>query len=190
MQAVLRPAFVRRLSGTCPVSVRSLLGGVRVIAGWPMDDKLQVILDSLPEKPPRSRLEPYCELIDELRRRGRTYREIARILVEKCQLQVSRSTVHDFVRGRSRTKPKPAKRKTPGSAETTSVSQPAVTGRTTRANTANQGRPPVDEVQQRIAALKLRPAPEQTSPKQFHYDPSEPLRLPQKRRKNPGDKAP
>ena len=71
-----------------------------------MDDKLQVILDSLPEKPPRSRLEPYCELIDELRRRGRTYREIARILVEKCQLQVSRSTVHDFVRGRSRTKPK------------------------------------------------------------------------------------
>ena len=124
MQAALRLAFVRRLSGTCPVSVRSLLGGVRAIAGWLMDDKLQVILDSLPEKRPRSRLEPYCELIDELRRRGRTYREIARILVEKCQLQVSRSTVHDFVRGRSRTKPKPAKRKTPGSTETTSVANP------------------------------------------------------------------
>ncbi len=161
-----------------------MLDGVRAMPGWLMDDKLQVILDSLPEKPPRSRLEPYRELIDELRRRGRTYREIARILVEKCQLQVSRSTVHDFVRGRSRTKPKPAKRKTPRSAETTSVSQPAVTGRTTGANTANQGRPPVDEVQQRIAALKLRPAPEQTSRRQFHYDPSEPLRLPPKRRKN------
>jgi transposase len=30
-----------------------------------MDDKFQDILDSLPEKPPRSRLEPYTELIGE-----------------------------------------------------------------------------------------------------------------------------
>src|ERR1017187_5089462 len=56
-----------------------------------MDDKFGGLLDSLPEKPPRSRLEPYSELIVELRRRGRTYREMARILAEKCK-------VHDGAR--------------------------------------------------------------------------------------------
>ena len=66
-----------------------------------MDGKLQYILDSLPEKPPRSRLEPYRELIEELRRRGRTYREIAHVLGEKCHLETAVSTIHDFVRVRS-----------------------------------------------------------------------------------------
>jgi hypothetical protein len=37
------------------------------------------ILDNLPEKPPRSRLEPYRESILEMRRRGRPLREIARV---------------------------------------------------------------------------------------------------------------
>src|SRR5688572_16345823 len=75
-----------------------------------MDDKFQDIVDSLPEKPARSRLEPYNELIDELRRRGRTYREIAHILAEKCQLIAGASTIHDFVRVRSLKTRKPAKR--------------------------------------------------------------------------------
>ena len=38
-----------------------------------MGGHFQDILDSLPEKPARSRLEPYRELIEELRRRGRTF---------------------------------------------------------------------------------------------------------------------
>ena len=63
-----------------------------------MDDKLQDILDGMPEKPPRSSLEPYRELIKELRRRGRTYREIAHILAEKCQLRAAASTVNRFLR--------------------------------------------------------------------------------------------
>jgi hypothetical protein len=64
-----------------------------------MDDKFQDILDSLPEKPPRSRLEPCNELIGELRRRGRTYREIRDILAEKCGTQVSVSTLPRFPSG-------------------------------------------------------------------------------------------
>ena len=71
-----------------------------------MDDRLKDILDTLPAKSPRSRLEPYREFIQELRRRGRTYRDIASLLLEKCQVQVSASGVHDFVRTRSRTKQK------------------------------------------------------------------------------------
>ena len=62
-----------------------------------MDSEFRKILESLPEKPPRSRLEPYAELIDGLRRRGRTYRDVVEILAEKCQLQVSISTLHDFL---------------------------------------------------------------------------------------------
>lgn len=140
-----------------------------------MDDKFQDILDSLPEKPPRSRLERYSKLIDELRRRGRTYRDIAGILAEKCQLQVSVSTVHDFVRVRSHI------------AKHQRIATPRISsddvGRSPRMNLAKGKAPPIDEVQRRIAALKLRRAPAKASPKQFQYDPSEPLHLPAKTRK-------
>src|SRR5438034_5098526 len=143
-----------------------------------MDDSFQEILDSLPEKRSRSRLEPYGRLIDELLRRGWT-RGIAGILAEKCQLQVSIRTIHDFVRIRSRSKRTSPKHQAPEPSEKMKVSTARAEGKTAE----EQEIPPVDEVQQRIAALKQRPAPAQTGPKQFHYDPSEPLRLPPKRRK-------
>ncbi len=66
-----------------------------------MDEKFRAILDGLPPKPPRSRLEPYWELISEMRNRGRTYREIAQVLDEHCRVSVAPSTVHGFVRARS-----------------------------------------------------------------------------------------
>ncbi len=133
-----------------------------------MDEDFQDILDSLPEKPPRSRLEPYGRLIEELLRRGRTYREVARILAGKCQVRVSISTIHDFVRLRSRSKRNPPKR------QRVSPDSPAeAKGRSVE----EQEMSPVDEVHQRINALKHRPAPAESSPKQFDYDPNEPLRL-------------
>jgi len=52
-----------------------------------MDANLQKLLDELPEKSPRSRLEPYREFIEQLRNKGRTYRNIAEILAEKCSVQ-------------------------------------------------------------------------------------------------------
>jgi hypothetical protein len=69
-----------------------------------MDANLEDILDELPDKPPRSRLETYREFIEELRSKGRTYRNIAEILAEKCGVQVTGSGVHYFVRSRSRAK--------------------------------------------------------------------------------------
>lgn len=74
-----------------------------------MQDKFKAILDTLEKTPARSRLEPYGELIDELRRRRRTYRDIARILTEECKFNTSRSTVHDFVQSRLRKISKPNK---------------------------------------------------------------------------------
>jgi hypothetical protein len=49
-----------------------------------------------------SRLEPFSELIQELRRRGRTFREITAILREKFQLRVASNTVVRFVAGQLR----------------------------------------------------------------------------------------
>jgi hypothetical protein len=59
-----------------------------------MDKQLEDILNSLPPRAPRSRLEPYADLIDEMRRRSWTFRDIARVLGEKCNVEVSPSNVH------------------------------------------------------------------------------------------------
>src|SRR5207253_7850661 len=93
------PALVPHLSRLCPAHYFSEEGRL-------MEGKLDEILDGLPEKPPQSCLESLCDFINELRRSKRTYREIAQILEEKCQLRVSKSTVHRFLRARSRRKRK------------------------------------------------------------------------------------
>jgi hypothetical protein len=69
-----------------------------------MDTKFTAILNSLSSKEPRSCLEPYSELIIEMRKRGRTYREIADVLKQTCGLTVGKSTVHDFVLAHSKSK--------------------------------------------------------------------------------------
>jgi hypothetical protein len=63
---------------------------------FPIDD----ILATVPARPSRSRLEPYRDLIEELRRRNVTFREIAEILSDRCDVHVSRAAVHDFLKRR------------------------------------------------------------------------------------------
>jgi IS30 family transposase len=135
------------------------------------------ILKNLPEKPMRSRLEPYGKLIKELLRHRRTYREIARILSENCQTRVSISTIHDFVRLRLR-----AKRDLPKSRSVPTKAKIGTTSRIDEKEPLSVEREPTlaDDLHQRIAALKQRPASIQGTAKQFHYDPDEPLHLPQK----------
>jgi hypothetical protein len=67
-----------------------------------MEPAIENILESLPSKPPRSKLEPHREFIRELRRRGRTYREVARIFQERLGLSVAPSTLHYFIKVRAR----------------------------------------------------------------------------------------
>ena len=69
-----------------------------------VDAKFEAILNSLPAKEPRSRLEPYSELITEMRKRGHSYREITQVLKKACGLKVGTSTVNDFVLARSKSK--------------------------------------------------------------------------------------
>jgi len=59
-------------------------------------------LGDLPSKPPRSKLEPHRELIRELRRKGRTYREVARLFHERLGMYVAPSTLHSFVKVRAK----------------------------------------------------------------------------------------
>ena len=114
-----------------------------------MESKLQDILNSVTVKPGRSRLEPYGELLDELRRRGLTYRDIAAILAEKCEFHVSKSAINDFVRAQSRRKGNSAKR--------IAIDAMIVTPMVPRATTmASAQKPSEDEVRQRIAAFKAR----------------------------------
>lgn len=132
-----------------------------------MDAHLNKILAELPIKPPRSRLEPYCEFIEELRSRGRTYRDIAEILAEKCAVQVTASGVHDFVRTRTRAKNRSAGHGT--KSNPLPVSKP-VAAETSPASAST-------EVQRKIAALKARNTAPNPGPPAFEYDPDKPLRL-------------
>ena len=148
-----------------------------------MKDQLQEILDSLDEKTPRSRLAPYRKLIIELRRRKYAYREIRRILREKCQVQVSISTLHDFVRAQARKKTQRpisttavSERPEPKKADRTPEIVPMPIPLLTLKSSPPVGSP--DEIRQRIAALKQRAAqPPEPEAKLFDYDPDQPLHL-------------
>ena len=69
-----------------------------------MDDSLRQLLDAEPVTAPRSKLEPYYDVIRELRRKRRTYEQIAQFLAEHCLLTVARTTIHAFVAVRARRK--------------------------------------------------------------------------------------
>ena len=60
-----------------------------------MDDKIRNLVDQLPDKAPRSKLEPHTELISALRRKRYTYQEIARFLKEHvpCRWRRAQSTI-------------------------------------------------------------------------------------------------
>jgi hypothetical protein len=143
--------------------------GSEIPAGAPMEDQLKQILESLPEKPPRSRLAPYREFIEELRWVGRTYRDIAAILAGKCQLNVSASAIHDFVRIHGGGQRKRSARNLEG-----------------RRSSARPEREPADNIvktdsnlsmRERILALKLSEQTSQPDREVFQFDASEPLRL-------------
>jgi hypothetical protein len=67
-----------------------------------MEESLESIYASVPPDPPRSRLEPYRELILRWRRQGRTYRRICQLLHDNCDLKISYLALYEFVQSRSR----------------------------------------------------------------------------------------
>ena len=149
-----------------------------------MDDKLNDILDRLPPKRPRSRLDPHAALIEEMRRRGRTYREIARVLAENCLVQSSPSNIYYFVKLRAR-EAKQEKAQQARQTQAESVGSSKSSAQATVRNPAPPKNLP-SEVAQRIAAVKNRKPPE-PSPIGFAFDPDEPLRLIDPGKQKPGE---
>jgi hypothetical protein len=137
-----------------------------------MDDRFKAILESVPKKHQRSKLEPFTELIRQLRRRGHTYREIARILAEKCDMVVASSTLVRFAATLAREKRKYSKH--PNARKSRGKMTPTVGVNVTSAA-------PDADLRKRIEALKQRPAKPENSSKQFIYDRDQPLQLPHKK---------
>ena len=136
-----------------------------------MEHTLQAILDSLPPRRRRSKLEPYAALIHALRTRGRSYREIVTILRERCSLRVAVHTVYHFVRARAQ---QPGARCPPRRQPSEPVRRPSVAEASP--SPFSPGGP--DDVWARIAAVKQRPpAAPADEPKAFEYDENKPLQL-------------
>jgi hypothetical protein len=132
-----------------------------------MLDEAQIreLLQDLPERAIRSGLEPYRELVLELRRRSFSYRQIAKLLVERCGFEISHSAIHDFVQKHVVNPPlvKPS-----GSEEPPAAFVP-------HSNPEPRGADP--SIRERIEALKRqKPAP-QVEETGFRFDPAKPLHL-------------
>jgi hypothetical protein len=153
---------------------RTISGSVRPsgaynkgIVGIAMDPVISRLMDDLPDKPPRSKLEPHADVIAALRRKRHTYREIAGFFREHLSITVSPSTIHDFVRvrrGRGKRKVGSAQDEVP--ADPKALHRPKASEKPSVADEA---------ARQRIAAVKRRTA-EEPQPL-FKYEEDEPLKL-------------
>ena len=124
-----------------------------------MDPTLLSLLETIPQKPPRSKLETHRELIRQLRRKGCTYRDIVRILRERVGLDVAVSTIHSFVKVRAKHRKQIQYELPPLEPESPLI------------------RVSPDDVASRIAALKAKPIGQKAKPKHFHFEESEPLKI-------------
>src|SRR6516225_203817 len=132
-----------------------------------MNDRFREILDSLPHAKPRSCLEPYKQLIQELRFRKRPYREIVHVLAAECGIRVSHSTLHEFVQRHLS-----ARRKSAEDCSQLQAAQKLATKHISEGRPATGGR-----VMERIEALKRKVENSPKEPRGFQFDSSQPLRL-------------
>ncbi len=130
-----------------------------------MDDKIRTILEEMPDKS-RSKLEPHADLIRELRRKGRTYEDIARFFAVRLNLKVAPSTIYAFVRVRARRR------------ERSPIELPSARASKRRSYLAHL---PLDqsdiEIRQRIEELKRRQPPQKPEMPRFEYDENQRLEL-------------
>ena len=124
-----------------------------------MDPTLLSLLETIAQKPPRSKLETHRELIRQLRRKGCTYRDIVRILHERVGIDVAVSTIHSFVRVRAKHRKQVQYELPPPESHSKSFSLGP------------------DAVASKIAALRAKPIEQKAKPKHFHFEESEPLKL-------------
>jgi hypothetical protein len=135
-----------------------------------MENAHQAILDNLPPRPRRSKLEPYAALIRALRARNRSYREIVTILRDGCGVHVALHTLHHFVRAQEQKK---GARRRPRRQPSEPVRRASGAG----ASPSTRSPDGSEDVWTRIAAVKQRAPASAAEPKAFAYDENEPLQL-------------
>jgi hypothetical protein len=128
------------------------------------EPQIQALLKDLPERAIRSGLEPYRELILEQRRRTFSYRQITRLLVERCGFEISHSAIHDFVRKHGAT---------PALVKSDNSEQPAPFAPSKNPD----GRGPDPSIRDRIEALKRQKPALKAEETDFRFDPAKPLNL-------------
>jgi hypothetical protein len=137
-----------------------------------MNPELQRIFDNVPEDKPRSRLEPFREVILRWRRQGRTYRRIQELLADECSIQVSTTMLFKFVKARSRPR-KPESKAEPESPPMQTPTEQAMTFR------PRPRRTPEETAAMREAASASNHKPvfqiEPETKPLFVYNPSRPL---------------
>jgi len=178
------PAFFRlsfrHLFGFCMASVLISAQHLRAcdaLLGHSMDPRFEAVLKRLPQKRYRSCLEPYKDLIREMRKRGCCYREIAQVLHEEFGLKVGMSTINDFVLSRM-------KSKTRVNGNRTSFSG-TDRNRNTRIGTGEhhkETQEPARHFQKQSHSTLSKPAPDVP----FKYNPNEPLRILRKKGEHDG----
>jgi hypothetical protein len=137
----------------------------------PMDPRLEEILTTLPPIVAKSRLEPYRAFVLRLRRDGRTYREIKKILADQCKVRISLNALYKFTKGRRRPRiavnpespqPDPVRRE---SLEREELPKPR------RRCTQEE----IEAMRAKARASAHKPTTEPRRPPVFHYDPTRPL---------------
>ena len=144
-----------------------------------MEPRFQAILNNLPAKQPRSRLEAYRELIVEMRKRGRSFREIAHVLKQSCGVKVGTSTINDFVLSRTKSTKKPTATATPelvGSGKDSKKPIRTYKNQKTLKGTVSTPKVPED-IARKIKEVKDQPPTTRKKKLLFEYNPDEPLRL-------------
>ena len=129
------------------------------------ETQIQALMQGLPDRASRSGLEPYRELLLEMRRRNFSYRQIAKLLFERCGFAISHSTIHDFIRKHGTTTP------LGNSSSAAQSGMPVSPG----PNPELRGTDPV--IRDRIAALKRQKSAPPTEEPAFRFDPTKPLHL-------------
>jgi hypothetical protein len=76
---------------------------VKIVLNWSMSDLLSEA-EALPDEPSRSKLEPYADVIAVLRRKRKSYVQIAAFLTKTAKIEggVDPSTVWDFVQAEAK----------------------------------------------------------------------------------------
>lgn len=132
-------------------------------------------LDSLPDDPSRSRLEPFKPFILRWRREGRSYERIRQILRDECHVEVAHATLFKFVKLRSRPRAKTGV--DPVAVQTVESSSAAVSSVARKPRMSIEERKAqADAPRAQFAKPALPAKPEDTRPL-FDYDPDKPLTL-------------